>query len=104
MAAPSLGTVYQAGSRLGQPPGSWRAAFPPPLLLVWFSQPSVPACTDPPPRSSEKTIWDWIYKGRRQPALDPIPYYKLGGLVRFNLGDIRAWVGRRKVRPPAIFG
>jgi excisionase family DNA binding protein len=53
---------------------------------------------------SEKTIWDWIYKGRRQPTLDPIPYYKLGGLVRFNLRDVRAWVGRRKVRPTAIFG
>jgi excisionase family DNA binding protein len=53
---------------------------------------------------SEKTIWDWIYKSRRQPTLDPIPYYKLGGLVRFNLEDVRAWVARRKVRPAAIFG
>ena len=47
---------------------------------------------------SEKTIWDWIYKSRRQPTLDPMPYYKLGGLVRFNLCDIRKWVDRRKVR------
>jgi len=47
---------------------------------------------------SEKTIWDWIYKSRRGPTLDPIAYYKLGGLVRFNLQEIRAWVDRRKVR------
>ncbi len=53
---------------------------------------------------SEKTIWDWIYKSRRQPTLDPIPYYKLGGLVRFNLSDIRGWVNRRKVRPTPILG
>jgi excisionase family DNA binding protein len=50
---------------------------------------------------SEKTIWDWIYKNRRCPTLDPIPYYKLGGLVRFSLRDVRAWVERRKVRPVA---
>lgn len=48
---------------------------------------------------SEKTIWDWIYKNRCRPTLDPIPYYKLGGLVRFNLHEVRAWVDRRKVRP-----
>ena len=53
---------------------------------------------------SEKTIWDWIYKSRRQPTLDPIPYYKLVGLVRFNLHDIRAWVDRRKVRLVPIAG
>ncbi|MEO5951089.1 MAG: helix-turn-helix domain-containing protein [Chloroflexia bacterium] len=53
---------------------------------------------------SQKTIWDWIYKSRRQPTLDPIPYYKLGGLVRFNLQDVRAWVDRRKVRPSPIAG
>lgn len=47
---------------------------------------------------SEKTIWDWIYKSRREATLDPIPYYKLGALVRFNLEEIRAWVDRRKVR------
>lgn len=53
---------------------------------------------------SEKTIWDWIYKNRRQPTLDPIPYCKLGGLIRFNLKEIRAWVERRKVRPTPISG
>ena len=52
---------------------------------------------------SEKTIWDWLYKSRRQVTFDPIPYHKLGGLVRFNLRDIRAWVDRRRVRPaPAL--
>ncbi len=53
---------------------------------------------------SEKTIWDWIYKNRRQPGLDPIPYHKLGSLIRFNLEDIRAWVARRKVRPMPRLG
>lgn len=48
---------------------------------------------------SEKTIWDWIYKSRRCPTLDPIPYHKLGALVRFNLKEVRAWVDRRRVRP-----
>jgi predicted DNA-binding transcriptional regulator AlpA len=48
---------------------------------------------------SEKTIWDWIYKSRRCATLDPIPYYKLNGLVRFSLRDIRAWLERRRVRP-----
>ena len=51
---------------------------------------------------SEKTIWDWIYKSRRQATLDPIPYYKLGALVRFSLPDIRAWLDRRKVRPSPL--
>ena len=51
---------------------------------------------------SEKTIWDWIYKSRRHATLDPIPYHKLGALVRFNLRDIRAWVERRKIRPSPI--
>lgn len=48
---------------------------------------------------SEKTIWDWIYKARRQPTFDPLPYHKLGSLVRFDLSEIRAWVARRRVRP-----
>ena len=50
---------------------------------------------------SQKTIWDWIYKNRRHPTLDPLPYYKLGGVVRFRLGDIKAWLDRRKVRSAA---
>jgi predicted DNA-binding transcriptional regulator AlpA len=53
---------------------------------------------------SEKTIWDWIYKSRKQATLDPLPYYKLGALVRFNLHDVRAWMDRRRVRPVPITG
>jgi predicted DNA-binding transcriptional regulator AlpA len=53
---------------------------------------------------SEKTIWDWIYKSRRQATLDPLPYYKLGALVRFNLRDVQAWMDRRRVRPGPITG
>jgi predicted DNA-binding transcriptional regulator AlpA len=51
---------------------------------------------------SEKTIWDWIYRSRRQPTFDPIPYHKLGGLVRFSRREIRAWIDRRKVRPTPL--
>lgn len=51
---------------------------------------------------SEKTIWDWIYKSRRHATFDPMPYYKVGGLVRFSLADIRAWLDRRKVRPAPL--
>lgn len=51
---------------------------------------------------SEKTIWDWIYKSRRTLTFDPLPYHKLGSLVRFDLRDIHAWLERRKVRPAAI--
>lgn len=53
---------------------------------------------------SEKTIWDWIYKNRRQPAHDPIPYHKLGALVRFKLTEVRGWVDRRRIRITAIGG
>lgn len=47
---------------------------------------------------SPKTIQDWIYKSRRNPGLDPLPFYKINGLVRFNLSEIRAWLQRRKVK------
>lgn len=47
---------------------------------------------------SPKTIWDWIYKDRSNPGLDPLPYYKLGFLVRFNLKEVKAWIDRRKVK------
>ena len=53
---------------------------------------------------SEKTIWDWIYKSRRQPTLDPLPYYKISGLVRFRVSEIRAWLDRRRVRPTLLEG
>ena len=46
----------------------------------------------------EKTIWDWIYRNRKCPSRDPLPYYKLGGLVRFKVKDVMAWVDRRRIR------
>jgi len=51
---------------------------------------------------SEKTIRDWIYKNHKQPSTDPIPYHKLGGLVRFKLKEVRAWVDRRQIRVPCL--
>src|SRR5437762_12957543 len=47
---------------------------------------------------SEKTIWDWLYRNRKQPKMDPLPYYRLGGLVRFSVKEVMAWVQRRRVR------
>jgi len=47
---------------------------------------------------SPKTIQDWVYKDRKRPTPDPLPYYKLGGLVRFRLKEVMAWIERRKVR------
>jgi predicted DNA-binding transcriptional regulator AlpA len=51
---------------------------------------------------SQKTIWDWLYKDRKAPSMDPLPYHKLGGLVRFNVKEIRGWYNRRRVRPTTI--
>ena len=45
----------------------------------------------------EKTIRDWIYRNRKAPSLDPLPYHKLGGLVRFRLKDVHAWIDRRQI-------
>ena len=47
---------------------------------------------------SPKTIRDWMYRNRRAPVPDPLPYYRLGGLVRFRLQEVMAWIGRRRVR------
>ncbi len=47
---------------------------------------------------SPKTVRDWMYKNRRTPASDPLPYYRVGGLVRFRLDDVMAWIDRRRVR------
>jgi excisionase family DNA binding protein len=47
---------------------------------------------------SPKTVRDWMYKDRRTPAADPLPYYRLGGLVRFRLSEVAAWVDRRRQR------
>jgi len=47
---------------------------------------------------SPKTVRDWLYKDRKQPTADPLPYYRLHGLVRFKLQEVRAWIERRRVR------
>lgn len=47
---------------------------------------------------SPRTVRDWMYKNRRAPSSDPLPYYRLGGLVRFRLNDVIAWIDRRRVR------
>jgi excisionase family DNA binding protein len=47
---------------------------------------------------SPKTVQDWLYKDRQRPAPDPLPYYRVGGLVRFKLSEVRKWIERRRVR------
>lgn len=47
---------------------------------------------------SPKTVQDWLYKERRNPGSDPLPYYKLQGLIRFRLDEVMAWIARRRVR------
>ena len=47
---------------------------------------------------SPKTVQDWLYKDRKNPSTDPLPYYRVGGLVRFKLKEVLAWVERRRVR------
>lgn len=36
----------------------------------------------------------WIYSRTRADADDPIPHRKLGGGLRFRVGELRAWVRR----------
>ena len=47
---------------------------------------------------SPKTIQDWVYKDRKYPCSDPLPYYRLGGLIRFRLSEVLGWIERRRVR------
>jgi hypothetical protein len=47
---------------------------------------------------SPKTIRDWMYKNRLTPSTDPLPFYKIGGLIRFNMNEVIAWVLRHRVR------
>ena len=47
---------------------------------------------------SPKTVRDWLYKDRKNASADPLPYYRVGGLVRFKLKEVIAWVERRRVR------
>ena len=54
---------------------------------------------------SPKTVRDWLYKNRKQQSVDPLPYYRVGGLVRFRLNEVIMWVERRRVRvSPVMIG
>ncbi len=50
---------------------------------------------------SPKTIRDWLYKARKAATLDPLPYYRLNGLIRFRKREVMAWVERRRIRTSA---
>ena len=41
-------------------------------------------------------------KDRKRSSSDPLPYYKLGGLVRFKFKEVMAWVDRRRVRVSSV--
>jgi excisionase family DNA binding protein len=47
---------------------------------------------------SPKTVQDWLYKDRKKQTMDPLPYYRLGGLVRFRVSEVLDWIERRRVR------
>jgi hypothetical protein len=47
---------------------------------------------------SPKTVRDWLYKDRRALPVDPLPYYRVGGMVRFRLNDVIGWIDRRRVK------
>ena len=51
---------------------------------------------------SPKTVRDWLYKDRKNPSTDPLPYYRVQGLVRFRLQEVLAWVERRRVRVSSL--
>ena len=51
---------------------------------------------------SPKTVRDWLYKDRKTPNADPLPYYRVRGLVRFKLREVLAWVERRRVRVSSL--
>ena len=53
---------------------------------------------------SPKTVRDWLYKDRKKPGTDPLPYYRLQGLVRFKHAEVVAWVERRRVRISCVNG
>ena len=47
---------------------------------------------------SPKTVQDWLYKDRKTQSIDPLPYYRLRGLVRFRVSEVLRWIERRRVR------
>ena len=51
---------------------------------------------------SPKTVQDWLYKDRKNPNTDPLPYYRVRGLIRFKLIEVLAWVERRRVRVSSL--
>jgi hypothetical protein len=51
---------------------------------------------------SPKTVRDCLYRSRKQMSADPLPYYRLHGLVRFKLQEVHAWIERRRVRVSSI--
>ena len=51
---------------------------------------------------SPKTVRDWLYKDRKKASTDPLPYYRVRGLVRFKLREVLAWVERRRVRVSSL--
>jgi excisionase family DNA binding protein len=53
---------------------------------------------------SPKTIRDWMYRHRRAPLPDPLPYYRVGGLIRFRIAEVTAWIERRRVRVTSLVG
>jgi excisionase family DNA binding protein len=53
---------------------------------------------------SPKTIRDWMYRHRKVPMPDPLPYYRVGGLIRFRIAEVAAWIERRRVRVTSLVG
>lgn len=41
----------------------------------------------------------WVYARTKQDAEDPIPHRKLGGSLRFVVGEVRAWIRDREEAP-----
>ncbi len=95
----------------------WMRSDPPPLSARTSALASDPTLIDPRPKAPasegelvsikilskligtpEKTIRDWVYRSRKNPTFDPLPYHKLGGLMRFKLKDVHAWIDRRQIR------
>ena len=51
---------------------------------------------------SPKTLRDWLYKDRKSLNIDPLPYYRVGGMVRFRVTEVLAWIERRRVRVSSV--
>ena len=45
---------------------------------------------------SEKTLYGWVHQRK-------IPFLKMGGLLRFDLGDIEKWIQKKKVQPSRLW-